>query len=52
MTVVRPLHPWACADGTAHEFVVWVTMLPYTWIRLPRALAEELPARGPVELWL
>ena len=40
------------AEGTAHEFVVWVAMPPRTWIRLPRSFAREIPPRGPVELWL
>jgi hypothetical protein len=36
----------------AREFVVWMESPPCTWIRLPRSFAEELPAGGPVGLWL
>jgi hypothetical protein len=52
VTAARPPRPRAQADGTAREFVVWVVMPPRTWIQLPQFLAGELPARGPVELWL
>ena len=32
--------------------MVWAAMAPCTWIRFPQFFAEEMPPRGPLELWL
>ena len=44
--------PRTHAEGTASDFMVWAVMPPRTWIRLLRSFAEEIPPRGPAELWL
>ena len=41
--------PWTHAEGSSHEFVVWVVMPPDTWIRFLQFFASELPPRGLVE---
>ena len=39
-------------EGSSGEFVVWAAMPPRTWIKFPQFFAEEMPPRGPLELWL
>ena len=48
----RPPCPRAYSDDMTRKFVVWMEGPPGTSIQLPRCFTKELPAGGPIGLWL
>ena len=49
MSVVAPkVHVVDSSRG----LVLWVAMLPSSWIRFPRFFSDVMPPRGALELWL
>ena len=50
--VARPPRPCFHSAEVLREFVVLSENPAGNWLQLPRLFADELPASGPVGLWL
>ena len=49
---MQPTSPRTHTKGTSRKFMVLAIMPMRMWIQLPRFFTEEMPPRGPLELWL